>query len=140
MTVAKAEATIILDPKNGICQGDNELTPTVQLQGQMVFDGTIVVTYYTNEACTEGETTDAPKSIGSYWVIATIPDQPNYNFAASSKATLVVKHDMVHVDKDGNIAEHYDCNGCHKHFLGGDQDAKCPRRCPTLHSMKYSWR
>ena len=30
--------------------------------------------------------------------------------------------------------------GCHKHFLGGDQDAKCPRRCPMLHSMRYSWR
>ena len=120
VTVAKADATISLGSKNGICQGDNELTPTVQLQGQMVFDGTIVVTYYTNEACTEGGTTDAPKNIGSYWVIATTPDQPNYNFAASNKTTLVVKHDMVHVDKDGNIAEHYDCNGCHKHFLDAD--------------------
>ena len=120
VTVAKADATIMLDSKNGICQGDNRLIPTVQLQGQMVFDGTIVVTYYTNEACTEGETTDAPKDVGSYWVIATIPDQTNYNSAISNKTTLVVRHDMVHVDKDGNIAEHYDCNGCHKHFLDAD--------------------
>ena len=120
VTVAKADATISLDSKNGICQGDNKLTPTVQLQGQMVFDGTIVVTYYTNEACTEGGTTDAPKNVGSYWVVATIPDQTNYNFAISNKTTLIVKHEMVHVDKDGNIAEHYDCNGCHKHFLDAD--------------------
>lgn len=55
------------------------------------YRGTVTYTYYTNSACTEGETTTAPKDPGTYYVIASASAKGNYGSATSDPAKLVIR-------------------------------------------------
>lgn len=64
--------------------------------GNAITDGNITIKYYTNEGCTEGETTTAPTDAGTYYAKATLTKTDNYAEATKiakitiSKATFEV--------------------------------------------------
>lgn len=55
------------------------------------YSGTVTYTYYSDSACTQGETTTAPKDPGTYYVIATAGAKGNYGTASSEPAKLVIR-------------------------------------------------
>ena len=120
VTIAKFTPIVtIINKDDGVCSATNNNIgdASVQLVGGEVYSGTITYTYYTDANCTSDATTTAPSKVGTYYVKATIVASDNYNAAASNVATLLVKHVLTPVAKSGNVAAHYDCSECHKHFL-----------------------
>ena len=123
VTIAKFTPIVtIINKDDGVCSAtNNNIGPaSVQLVGGEVYSGTITYTYYTDPGCTSDATTTAPSVVGTYYVKATIAAAANYNEAASNVATLLVKHVLTPVAKSGNVAAHYDCSKCNKHFLDAD--------------------
>ncbi len=53
--------------------------------------GTVSYTYYSDSACTQGETTTAPTAPGTYYVIASTSARGNYGAASSKPAKLVIR-------------------------------------------------
>ncbi len=52
--------------------------------------GSVTYKFYTNEACTEGETIDSPTNAGSYWVKAFMEADTNYGSATSNALKFTI--------------------------------------------------
>ena len=117
-------STVTLEEKlDGTCQGDNAVNPaTVTLVGEDKYDmSKVTYRYYIDALCSEGETAVPPKNAGTYYAVATAPAlNSNYLDSVSTPAMVVVKHVTSVVEKEGTVAKHWDCSGCHKHFLDED--------------------
>ena len=61
--------------------------------GNKIEDGTITIKYYTDEACTEGETGTAPTNAGTYYAKATLTGTDNY-----AEATKTAKIEISNAD------------------------------------------
>ena len=57
----------------------------------------ITYKYYTDEACTKGETVTQPTNVGTYWVKAMVEEDANYE-AASAKAKFTVNKAILVAD------------------------------------------
>lgn len=65
-----------------------EMTATAKTSaGNVITDGTITIKYYTNEACSEGESGTAPTNAGTYYAKATLTWTDNY--AEASKVAKI---------------------------------------------------
>lgn len=53
-------------------------------------DGTVTYKYYTNAACTEGETTTPPTNAGNYWVKATVTGSTTHADATSAAKSFTI--------------------------------------------------
>ena len=53
-------------------------------------DGTVTYKYYTNAACTEGETTTPPTNVGNYWVKATVTGSTTHDDATSAAKSFTI--------------------------------------------------
>lgn len=53
-------------------------------------DGTVTYKYYTNEACTTGETTTPPTNAGNYWVKATVSSSTTHADATSAAKSFTI--------------------------------------------------
>lgn len=116
--------TVTLEEKlDGTCQGDNAVNPaTVTLVGGETYDmSKVTYRYYDDALCSVGETAVPPKNAGTYYAVATVPAlNSNYLDSVSTPTMVVVKHVTSVVEKEGTVAKHWDCSGCHKHFLDED--------------------
>lgn len=63
----------------------------------------ITYKYYTDEACTKGETVTQPTNVGTYWVKAMVEEDANYE-AASAKAKFTVNKATLVADMFSFIA------------------------------------
>lgn len=61
----------------------------------------VVLSYYTDEDCTNDESSDQPTDAGTYYVKAEVAEDDNYN-AASVKATFVIKKKELIITPDAN--------------------------------------
>ena len=52
--------------------------------------GAVTYKFYTNEACTEGETAEAPANTGTYWVKATMAADTNFGSATSNALKFTI--------------------------------------------------
>ena len=59
--------------------------------GNEISDANISVKYYTDEDCTLGETADAPKNVGNYWVKVELAESANYASASSTASFTIVR-------------------------------------------------
>jgi uncharacterized repeat protein (TIGR02543 family) len=66
------------------------MTATAKTAAGNTINGEITIQYYTNEACTQGETATAPTAAGTYYAKATLKETANY-----AKAETTVKIDIL---------------------------------------------
>lgn len=61
----------------------------------------VVLSYYTNEDCTNDESSDQPTDAGTYYIKAEVAEDDNYN-AASVKATFVINKKELIITPNAN--------------------------------------
>lgn len=84
----KASSTITLNNKTAEYTGEPIAIDAATVIGST---GAVTYTYYTNEACTNGATVNAPANIGTYYVKATVEEDANFMAATSNVAILVIQ-------------------------------------------------
>ena len=90
VTVNKAKSTISF--KNLPSDGYSKTYKEAEVKVEATKEGStkdITYKYYTDEACTKGETVTQPTNVGTYWVKAMVEEDANYE-AASAKAKFTV--------------------------------------------------
>ena len=113
-TPAKYETTIVLHDTNVVCDGlVHEIDAAEFTQyGDNKPTGTITYTYYTDRECTRktipavnGSVSEgsAPSRPGTYYVVCTLTDDPNYHDATSNMARLRIGWDITADDSDGHV-------------------------------------
>ncbi len=73
-------------------------------------DGVVTVYYYTDEACTAGETTVKPVSAGSYWAKAKMAEGTNYTAAESDPLPFTIAKGSVDIPAKDETEYVYDGN------------------------------
>ena len=70
-----------------------------------ISNGSYTYTYYTNNTCTSGATTQAPTNVGTYYVKATLAGTSNYNSSISGCKTLSISNTVAEltVEKENVI-------------------------------------
>ncbi len=78
------------------------LTPVAKTAAGVEITGENIITikYYTNEACTEGETDTAPTDAGTYWAKATLTGTNNYA-EVSNVAKITISNATFAVSAEG---------------------------------------
>lgn len=121
--MSNQEVIVTVTPKNGAPPADITLTfniakgrSTISINDYSITYGEepvkvattktgstneVVLSYYTNEDCTNDESSSQPTDAGTYYVKAEVAEDDNYN-AASVKATFVIKKKELIITPNAN--------------------------------------
>lgn len=121
--MSNQEVIVAVTPKNGASPADLTLTfniakgrSTISINDYSITYGEepvkvattktgstkdVVLSYYTDEGCTNDESSDQPTDAGTYYVKAEVAEDENYN-AASVKATFVINKKELIITPNAN--------------------------------------
>lgn len=85
--ISKAASAISISGDLNVTYGTSVPVPTVSKTDST---GAVTFKYFTNEACTEGESATAPTNAGSYWVKAYLAADTNYDAAESAPLAFTI--------------------------------------------------
>lgn len=95
--IAKGRSTISIN-NYSITYGEEPVKVATTKTGST---NEVVLSYYTNEDCTNDESSSQPTDAGTYYVKAEVAEDDNYN-AASVKATFVINKKELIITPDAN--------------------------------------
>ena len=118
LTIARAKPLITMVDTDGACGETYRifLAAVTLLNGES-YNGYISYSYFADKECTKAITSKVMKDVGVYYVKGSIEAFGNYDAAESNVAKVTVNHYIREVAASEGVAKHWDCVGCHRHFL-----------------------